>query len=249
MAVESDLEYQNQRMKVRMYLRRTYLYSLITCLIYCLLLSENAKTVFTTGNIGYIWDSLAVYMGEVFSQLNTESIFASFDWIWKSFHRESSILILGLDNAGKTAILYSLQLGEAITYTIPTIGFNVEEVEMENLKIKMWDIGGQDKIRALWPHYFQQTSGIVFVVDSNDHDRFPLAKQELHTLISHKDNVGKPVLILANKQDLPNAANKEAMVLALELSSIKTSEWFVIECSATNNQRARLGFEWMASNI
>ena len=105
-------------------------------------------------------------MGEIFSQLNPESMFASFEWIWKSFHRDASILILGLDSAGKTAILYSLQLGESISYTIPTIGFNVEEVHIGNLAIKMWDIGGQDKIRTLWPHYYQQTSAIETVLNS-----------------------------------------------------------------------------------
>jgi len=188
-------------------------------------------------------------MGEIFSQLNAESIFGPFDWIWKSFHQNSSILILGLDNAGKTAILYSLQLGEVINYTVPTIGFNVEEVQIDNLSIKMWDIGGQDKIRALWPHYFQQSSGIVFVVDSNDQDRLPHAKIELHTLISHKDNVGKPFLILANKQDLPNAIDKETIVRELQLETVTTSKWYVVECSATKNQRARVGFEWLASNI
>lgn len=188
-------------------------------------------------------------MGEIFSQLNPESMFASFEWIWKSFHRDASILILGLDNAGKTAILYSLQLGESISYTIPTIGFNVEEVQIDNLAIKMWDIGGQDKIRTLWPHYYQQTSAIVFVVDSNDRDRFELASKELHTIISHKDNVGKPCLILANKQDLPNAASKDEIVSIFQLENIKTSSWYVIECSAVKNQRARLGFEWLAAEI
>ena len=199
--------------------------------------------------MGYIHSGIPMHMGEIFSQLSSESIFGPFDWIWKSFHQDSSILILGLDNAGKTAILYSLKLGEVINYTVPTIGFNVEEVQIDNLSIKMWDIGGQDKIRALWPHYFQQSSGIVFVVDSNDQDRLPHAKIELHTLISHKDNVGKPFLILANKQDLPNAVDKETMVRELQLETVTTSKWYVVECSATKNQRARVGFEWLASNI
>jgi small GTP-binding protein len=188
-------------------------------------------------------------MGEVISKINPDSIFASLDWIWKSFHRESSLLILGLDNAGKTAILYSLQLGESISYTIPTIGFNVEQVEIGNLNIKMWDIGGQDKIRELWPHYYQQTSGIVFVVDSNDRVRLTKASEELHALISHKDNVGKPFLVLANKQDLPNAVSKDEIIKTFQLETVKTSQWYVIECSAVKNQRARLGFQWIAGQI
>ena len=188
-------------------------------------------------------------MGAALSSKSFESIFESFDWIWKSFHQETAILILGLDSAGKTAILYSLQLGEAISYTIPTVGFNVEEIEIENLSIKMWDIGGQDKIRALWPHYYQQSHGIVFVVDSNDIDRFDQARDELHAIISHKDNVGKPLLVLANKQDLPNAAGKDVLTQRLHLNSIKSSDWFIIECSATRNQRARMGFEWLSQQL
>jgi len=188
-------------------------------------------------------------MGSDFSGLSVSSVFESFDWIWKSFHRDTCLLILGLDAAGKTAILYSLQLGEAINYTVPTIGFNVEQIEIGNLQINMFDLGGQDKIRALWPHYYQQSSGIVFVVDSNDQDRFEQAKSELHAVMSHKENVGKPLVVLANKQDLPYAVNKEIITERLALNVIKSSDWYVIECSATQNQRARIGFEWLANHM
>ena len=188
-------------------------------------------------------------MGGTLSAKTFESVFGSFDWIWKSFHQETAILILGLDAAGKTALLYSLQLGEEISYTIPTIGFNIEEIQIGKLTIKMWDLGGQDKIRALWPHYYQQTHGIVFVVDSNDSDRFEQACSELHAVISHKDNVGKPLVVLCNKQDLPMAASKETIIEQLKLNSIKSSEWFAIECSATKNQKARIGLEWLAEKI
>ena len=66
-------------------------------------------------------------------------------WIWESFHRETTVLVLGLDNAGKTATLYALHLGEPMPFTVPTIGFNVESVKVGRLDIKMWDIGGQDR--------------------------------------------------------------------------------------------------------
>ena len=75
--------------------------------------------------------------------------------------------MIGLDNAGKTTVLYKLKLGEVVT-TIPTIGFNVETVEYKNISFTVWDVGGQTKIRALWAHYFQDTQGIIYVVDSND---------------------------------------------------------------------------------
>jgi hypothetical protein len=86
--------------------------------------------------------------------------------------KEMRILMVGLDAAGKTTILYKLKLGEIVT-TIPTIGFNVETVEYKNINFTVWDVGGQDKIRPLWRHYYQNTQGIIFVVDSNDRDRIP----------------------------------------------------------------------------
>ena len=176
-------------------------------------------------------------------------MFSQLDWVWKSFHRESRILILGLDNAGKTAILYSLKLGEAIEYTIPTIGFNVEQVKIGTLNIHMWDMGGQTTLRDLWPHYYEQSDGVVFVLDSSDVDRFDTARQELHTLMSHKELNSKPFLILANKQDLPNAVGQKEVVQRMGLETVNWTPWHVIECCATQNQRAKLGFEWLAGQI
>lgn len=169
--------------------------------------------------------------------------------IWQSFHKETSVLILGLDNAGKTATLYALKLGEPMSYTIPTLGFNVEGVRVGKLDIKMWDIGGQDKFRALWPHYFEEADGVAFVVDSCDHDRFDTVRSELHSLMSHKDLASKPFLILANKQDLPQARSKADLLDILQLNAITSSPWYIVECSATCNDRARIGFEWLGAQL
>ncbi|GAB2279620.1 Arf GTPase arf1 [Dionaea muscipula] len=97
--------------------------------------------------------------------------------------KEMRILMVGLDAAGKTTILYKLKIGEVIT-TIPTIGFNVETLEYKNVSFTVWDVGGQDKIRPLWRHYFQSTQGVIFVVDSNDRDRISEAKNELHRMLN-----------------------------------------------------------------
>ncbi|CAN6446285.1 unnamed protein product [Victoria cruziana] len=97
--------------------------------------------------------------------------------------KEMRILMVGLDAAGKTTILYKLKLGEIVT-TIPTIGFNVETVEYKNISFTVWDVGGQDKIRPLWRHYFQNTQGLIFVVDSNDRDRIIEARDELHRMLN-----------------------------------------------------------------
>merc|ERR1712017_47803 len=96
--------------------------------------------------------------------------------------QEMRILMVGLDAAGKTTILYKLKLGEIVT-TIPTIGFNVETVEYKKINFTVWDVGGQDKIRPLWRHYYENTQGIIFVVDSNDQERLDAAKDELSRML------------------------------------------------------------------
>merc|ERR1712182_181334 len=118
--------------------------------------------------------------------------------------KDCRILMVGLDAAGKTTILYKLKLGEVVT-TIPTIGFNVETVEYKNICFTVWDVGGQDKIRRLWRHYYQNTQGVIFVVDSNDRDRVEDAKEELHKILQEDEMRDAVLLVLANKQDLPNA--------------------------------------------
>merc|ERR1712032_1768898 len=92
------------------------------------------------------------------------------------------ILMVGLDAAGKTTILYRFKLGEVVT-TIPTIGFNVETLEYKNLRFTVWDIGGQDKIRKLWRHYYQGTQGVIFVIDSSDRDRIEDAREEMDMML------------------------------------------------------------------
>ncbi len=177
------------------------------------------------------------------------SLVSMTQWLWRLVRQDSSILILGLDNAGKTAVLYGLQLGQPIEVTVPTLGFNVEELQVGRLRVKMWDMGGQNKFRALWSHYFEMADAVAFVVDSNDRERLGLVREELHALMSHKDLTGKPFLVLANKQDLPLAVNKVELTGALGLATVTWSPWHVVACSATKNDRARLGFEWLAGQL
>lgn len=84
-----------------------------------------------------------------------------------------------------------------------TAGFNVETVEYKNIQFTVWDVGGQDKIRPLWRHYFQNTQGIIFVVDSNDRDRVVEAREELQRMLNEDELRDALLLVFANKQDLP----------------------------------------------
>ncbi|XP_012834528.1 PREDICTED: ADP-ribosylation factor-like isoform X1 [Erythranthe guttata] len=139
--------------------------------------------------------------------------------------REMRILMVGLDAAGKTTILYKLKLGEIVT-TIPTIGFNVETVEFKNINFTVWDIGGQDKIRPLWRYYFQNTQGLIFVVDSIDRDRIVEARDELHKMLNEDQLRDAVLLVFANKQDLPNAMNAAEITDKLGLHSIGKRHWY-----------------------
>merc|ERR1712203_394847 len=113
----------------------------------------------------------------------------SLSTLWKRLlvgKQEMRILMLGLDAAGKTTILYKLKLTDTVT-TIPTVGFNVESVEYKNVSMTVWDVGGQDKIRKLWKHYYIGTHALIFVVDSNDRDRIQDASDELTRILSDEE--------------------------------------------------------------
>ncbi|XP_056660256.1 ADP-ribosylation factor 4 isoform X1 [Monodelphis domestica] len=134
--------------------------------------------------------------------------------------KQMRILMVGLDAAGKTTILYKLKLGEIVT-TIPTIGFNVETVEYKNICFTVWDVGGQDKIRPLWRHYFQNTQGLIFVVDSNDRERIQEGAEELQKMLQEDELRDAVLLLFANKQDLPNAMAISEMTDKLGLQSLR----------------------------
>ena len=148
-------------------------------------------------------------------------------------NRHAKILMLGLDAAGKTTVLYKLKLNEVVN-TIPTIGFNVETVSpVRNVSFTVWDVGGQDKIRPLWRHYFVGCEGLVYVIDSADKSRFQEAKQELDWILDADEMDSVPLVILANKQDLPNAATPSQVAAELGLSKVRNRKWHVQGTSAT----------------
>ncbi|KAG0740037.1 hypothetical protein G6F57_009676 [Rhizopus arrhizus] len=139
-------------------------------------------------------------------------------------NKEMRILMLGLDAAGKTTILYKLKLNQSVT-TIPTVGFNVESVVYKNVKFNVWDVGGQDKIRNLWRHYYTGTQGLIFVIDSQDRDRIDEARQELHRILSDREMKDCLLLVFANKQDLPDAMPPSEVTEKLGLDKMKDRPW------------------------
>jgi len=153
--------------------------------------------------------------------------------------------MLGLDAAGKTTILYRLRLGEVVT-TIPTIGFNVETVEYNNLNFTVWDIGGQDKIRPLWRHYYHGSNGLIYVVDSNDRDRVEDAREELLKILNEEEMRDAALLVFANKQDLPNSMTAAEVTEKLGLHTLRNRQWFIQSACATTGDGLYEGLDWLS---
>ncbi|KNA16155.1 hypothetical protein SOVF_091910 [Spinacia oleracea] len=162
--------------------------------------------------------------------------------------KEMRILMVGLDAAGKTTILYKLKLGEVVT-TIPTIGFNVETVDYKNVGFTVWDVGGQDKIRPLWRYYYQNTQGLIFTVDSNDRERIAEARDELHRMLNEDELRDATLLVFANKQDLPNAMTVAEITDKLGLHSLRQRRWYIQAACATSGEGLYEGLDWLSSNI
>ncbi|PGH07590.1 ADP-ribosylation factor 6 [Polytolypa hystricis UAMH7299] len=162
--------------------------------------------------------------------------------------KEMRLLMLGLDAAGKTTILYKLKLNQDVT-TLPTVGFNVESVTYKNVKFTVWDVGGQDKIRPLWRHYFTGTQGLIFVVDSNDRVRIDEARQELHRITLDREMKNALLLVFANKQDIPGAMDPKEVTERLQLTSLKDKIWYVVPSCATTGEGLFEGLGWISNNV
>ncbi|GMH53763.1 hypothetical protein TrLO_g5374 [Triparma laevis f. longispina] len=165
--------------------------------------------------------------------------------------QEKRLLLLGLDAAGKTTLLYSLKLNECV-HSVPTVGFNVEHITYKKMDMTMWDVGGQDKIRRLWNHYYRGTDALIYVVDSCDRDRMEEARFELHKILTNDEvkQTNRAVLVYANKQDLPGALNPAEVVQKLELNSINPSlEWYCQGSTATNGGGLYEGLDWLNNTL
>uniref|UniRef100_A0A667I036 ADP-ribosylation factor-like protein 3 n=1 Tax=Lynx canadensis TaxID=61383 RepID=A0A667I036_LYNCA len=149
--------------------------------------------------------------------------------------QEVRILLLGLDNAGKTTLLKQLA-SEDISHITPTQGFNIKSVQSQGFKLNVWDIGGQRKIRPYWRNYFENTDILIYVIDSADRKRFEETGQELAELLEEEKLSCVPVLIFANKQDLLTAAPASEIAEGLNLHTIRDRVWQIQSCSALTGE-------------
>ncbi|RLN49348.1 hypothetical protein BBJ28_00005423 [Nothophytophthora sp. Chile5] len=147
--------------------------------------------------------------------------------------KEVRILILGLDNAGKTTILSD---GMCASCTL----------QYKNIKFQVWDLGGQTSIRPYWRCYYPNTDAIIYVVDSADIDRLNIAKQELHAMLEEEELKDSILLVFANKQDQKGALNAAQISEAMGLSDIRNRQWSIKETTATQGSGLFEGFDWYA---
>ena len=157
------------------------------------------------------------------------------------------IIILGIQNAGKTTILYRLSIGQLVK-TTPTIGSNVEEISYNNVKLQAWDLGGQESTRSIWNVYYVNTDAIIYVIDTHD-ETYDDSKTQFYKLLSNETLKNAIILIYANKQDLPGAKNVAEIIQIYELDTIKDHIWHIQPCSAQTGEGLITGMKWLSDQL
>ncbi|XP_065556887.1 ADP-ribosylation factor-like protein 5B [Artemia franciscana] len=169
--------------------------------------------------------------------------------LWSLFgNEEHKIVIVGLDNAGKTTILYQFLMNDVVQ-TSPTIGSNVEEIVWKNIHFIMWDLGGQESLRVAWNTYYIHTEFIILVVDSTDRERLSISREELHKVVNQDELKNAAILLFANKQDVKGCMSVAEISRQLNLTSIKTHRWQIQPCCALTGEGLYQGLEWISNNI
>ena len=157
------------------------------------------------------------------------------------------IIILGIQNAGKTTILYRLSLGTLIK-TTPTIGSNVEEISYNNVKLQAWDLGGQESTRSIWEVYYVNTDAVIYVIDTHD-ESYVDSKTQFYKLLENEILKNAIILIYANKQDLPGAKSVSDIIQIYELDTIKDHIWHIQPCSAQTGEGLVTGMKWLSDQL
>lgn len=176
-----------------------------------------------------------------------------FSWLWSTiewlqgllWRQEMEVTLVGLQNSGKTTLVNVIATGAYSEDMIPTVGFNMRKVRKGRVTLKIWDIGGQPRFRSMWERYCRGVSAIVFVVDAADEEKLVAAKTEIITLLEKPQLAGIPVLVLGNKNDLPDALTAEQLIDRLGLACINTQEVSCYSISAKNQVNIDITLQWL----
>jgi ADP-ribosylation factor-like protein 2 len=154
----------------------------------------------------------------------------------------------GLDNAGKTTIVKRIN-GEDVNEVSPTLGFNIKSMDYLGYQLNLWDVGGQKTLRSYWKNYFEQTDGLIWVVDSSDRRRLAECGKELHKILMEERLAGASLLVFANKQDVVGALSPGQVADAMRLQYITNRHWDIVACSARKGDGVSTGFDWIVNDI
>lgn len=167
---------------------------------------------------------------------------------FKKFLKDPNLLILGLDNAGKTTLLRNLTM-EKVNNIEPTKGVNIKTIIQPDFKINVWDIGGQKQIRQYWSAYYDNADAIIYVVDASDEERIGECNDQLKILLQEPKLKNAPLLVYANKSDLATCLAADDILEKLELDDIVDRQWTIYACSALKGTGITDGLKWLLEKI
>ncbi|KAF4988752.1 hypothetical protein FGRMN_9581 [Fusarium graminum] len=161
--------------------------------------------------------------------------------------KEMRILMLGLDNAGKTTIVKKI-MGEDVNTVSPTLGFIIKTIDYEGYKLNIWDVGGQKTLRSYWRNYFEKTDALIWVVDATDRIRIQDCRDELQGLLLQERLAGATLLVFANKTDVEGCMPNEEILSELQLEPIRSHRWHILSCSAMTGANLKEGLSWVVED-
>ncbi|CAD6211422.1 unnamed protein product [Miscanthus lutarioriparius] len=183
-------------------------------------------------------------------------MFSLFYGLWKYVFTkdEFRVLILGVDKAGKTTLLEKLKSmylkGEGLPpdRVVPTVGLNIGRIEDAKAKLVFWDLGGQVGLRTIWEKYYEEAHAIMYVIDAATASSFEDSKSALEKVIRHEHLRGAPLLIVANKQDLPGAIDDEELAKFLH-KELDERPYTFQAVSAYDGRGIKSGIDWLVEQI
>ena len=161
---------------------------------------------------------------------------------------EPNILILGLDNAGKTTLLKYLT-NEDNKNTKPDSGLNAKSIQCGTIKLNVYDLGGQKAIREYWKYYYDQVDALIYVVDSSDEERIGECNESFKSILKDEKLTNVPVLAYGNKADLTNCLGPDEIIEKLEMNDITGRDWSLYACSALTGEGVKDGIKWILERL
>ncbi|KAK7580097.1 hypothetical protein V9T40_000726 [Parthenolecanium corni] len=171
---------------------------------------------------------------------------------------EFCVLILGLDNAGKTTYLEAAKTKFTKNYKgmnpakiTTTVGLNIGKIDVSDISLNFWDLGGQEELQSLWDKYYSESHAVIYIVDSNDRERIPESKEIFDKMISNENLSGVPLLVLANKQDIPQCMGVREVKPIFDQNAhlIGRRDCMVMPVSALTGDGVDEGIKWLVESI